>query len=69
MQPKAPKQDKDVSILLVLPMAILGMIACIQVPATSNERHRKRIHFYGTSTQLMTETETLLILQIIILWS
>lgn len=64
MQPKAPKQDKDVSILLVLPMAILGMIACIQVPTTSNERHRKRSNFHGTSAQLMTETKTLLILEI-----
>lgn len=68
MQPKALKQDKDVSILHALPMAILGMIACIQVPTTNSGRHRKKSHFHRTSAQLMTETETLLILQIIF-WS
>lgn len=31
MQLKTPQQDKDVSILLMLPTAILGMIGCIEV--------------------------------------
>jgi len=60
MQPKTPQQDKDVSILLALPMAILEMIGCIQVPTVNNEIHRKRRHFHGTSTQLMTDAENII---------
>lgn len=57
MQPKTLHQDKDVSILLTRPTAILGMIGYIQVPTANNEIHRKRSHCHGTSTQLMTDAE------------
>lgn len=60
MQPKTPQQDKDVSILLALPTAILGMIGCIQVPTANNEIHGKRSHFHGTSTQLMTDAQNII---------
>lgn len=57
MQPKTLHQDKDVSILLTRPTAILGMIGYIQVPTANNEIHGKRSHCHGTSTQLMTDAE------------
>ena len=44
--------DKDISILLVIPTAILGMIGCIQIPTANKEIHGKISYFHSTSTQL-----------------
>lgn len=54
-------RDKDISILLMIRTAILGMIGCIQIPTANKEIHVKISHFHSTSTQLIVDAGNIII--------